>query len=226
MAGKNRKAVEKFIIDYVEKILPGGGNREAYEKLFVSMNDEAFDDWMKKLKDGTIRLSILAPNQSDKKISVERNLQLADELGHKFFERLWMDGKAGSAPYLSVPVYLVLDLPLRRQAQLLLKKITIPDSINSVDNLSGQPVGPSKGAKISYPELQILASKNLDNMTLEFIKYRGGDKQGFIAMNDSIARTGKVYLGSIEHLASGVESTKTLYTYLVCMHLSNSLTQK
>ena len=134
-----------------------------------------------------------------------------------------MDSKAGSAQYLTNHQYLVMDLPLRRQAQLLMKKITIPDSINSVDNLSGQPVGPSKGSKISYPELQILASKNLDNMTLEFIKYRGGDKQGFIAMNDSIARTGKVYLDSIAHLASGVESTKTLYTYLVCMHLDSTL---
>lgn len=222
MAG-NRKAVESFIVEHVEKILPGGGNKEAYENLFASMDDEAFGIWMKKLETGEVRLCILAPNQSPKKLDVQNNFNIAKSLGHNFFERVWMDGKAGSPSYLSNPRYLIVDLPLRRQAQLLVKKITIPENTSSVDNLTGQPVGSSKGSKISYPELQILASKGLDRMITELIKYRGGDRQGFNAMNDSIARTGKVYQDSIEHLSSGVESTQTLKTYLISAHLDNTL---
>ena len=222
MAG-NRKAMESFLIEHVEKILPGVGNKEAYLALFASMDDEAFDSWVKQVKAGTILLCILAPNQSAKKLDVQNNLNIGKSLGHNFFERIWMDGKAGSASYLSNPRYLICDLPLRRQAQLQIKKITIPENISSVDNLTGQPVGASKGSKISYPELQILASKGLDASIVELIKFRGGDRQGFNAMNDSIARTGKVYQGSIEHLASGVESTQTLKTYLTCMHLDNTL---
>lgn len=222
MAG-NRKAMENFIIEQVEKILPGAGNKEAYLGLFASMDDAQFDSWVKQLKEGTIRLCIIAPNQSEKKLDVQNNLNIAKSLGHNFFERIWMDGKSGSPSYLSNPKYLICDLPLRRQAQLQIKKITIPENISSVDNLTGQPVGASKGSKISYPELQILASKGLDNMIVELIKFRGGDRQGFNAMNDSIAKTGKVYQGSIESLASGVESTQTLKTYLTCMHLDNTL---
>lgn len=222
MAG-NRKAFEQFVLQYIEKILPGAGNKEAYTTLFASMNDEEFDSWVKQLEEGSIRLCILAPNQSPKKLDVQNNLNIARELGHNFYERLWMDSKAGSPQYLSNPRYLVCDYPLRRQAQLQIKKITIPENISSVDNLTGQPVGASKGAKISYPELQILASKGLDSAITELIKYRGGDRQGFNAMNDSISRTGKVYQGSIEHLSSGVESTQTLKTYLTCMHLDNTL---
>ena len=219
----NRVAMQSFIIKYVEKILPGAGNKQAYENLFASMNDEEFDSWTKKLDQGEIRLCILAPNQSPKKLDVQNNFNIGRELGHNFFERIWMDGKAGSPQYLSNPNYLIVDLPLRRQAQLQIKKITIPENISTVDNLTGQPVGASKGSKISYPELQILASKGLDAITTEFIKFRGGDQQGFNAMNDSIARTGSVFQGSIEGLASGVESTKTLKTYLTSMHLQNTL---
>lgn len=219
----NRKALESFVITQVEKILPGVGNKEAYTTLFASMDDEQFDSWVKKLKEGSIRLCILAPNQHAKKLDVQNNLNIAKSLGHNFFERIWMDSKAGSPQYLSNPRYLICDYPLRRQAQLQIKKITIPETISSVDNLTGQPVGASKGAKISYPELQILASKGLDSMIVELIKYRGGDRQGFNAMNDSISRTGRVYQDSIEHLASGVESTQTLKTYLTCMHLDNTL---
>jgi hypothetical protein len=224
MAGK-RKEAEQFIIKYVEKILPGGVNRAAYEKLFQSMNDEEFESWIKKIEQGG-KICIIAPNQSEVKIELERNYAVARELGHNFFERVWMDGKAGSPPYLSGPSYLVFDLPIRRQAQIQIKKVSIPESTNVVDNLTGQPVGPSKGSKISYPELQILASRGLDKITEELIKFRGGDRQGFQAMNDSIARTGQVRLDAIEHLASGVESTKTLYTYLICMHLQNTLLAK
>lgn len=221
-----RKAAQDFIIKYVDKILPGSGNKLAYEKLFESMDDDQFDRWIKEVEQGTKKLCIIAPNQSSVKLEVDRNYAVAKELGHNFFERIWMDGKAGSPPYLSTPTYMVVDLPIRRQAQIQIKKVSIPESTNVVDNLTGQPVGPSKGSKISYPELQILASRGLDKMTTELIKYRGGDRQGFLAMNNAIDQTGQVRLDAIEHLASGVESTKTLYTYLVCMHLENSLLQK
>lgn len=222
MAGK-RAQTQAFIIDNIEKILPGSVNKAAYQQLFDSMDDEQFDTWMRKLEEGSIKLCIIAPNQSKVKLEVERNLEHLKRLGHNPFERIWMDGKAGSPSYLSGPAYLVVDLPIRRQAQIQIKKISIPESTNVVDNLTGQPVGPSKGSKISYPELQILASRGLDKNIEELIKWRGGDRQGFLAMNGEIARTGTVRLEAIQHLASGVESTKTLKIYLTSMHLENTL---
>ncbi len=187
------------------------------------MNDDEFHEWMQKLKEGEIRLCIIAPNQAKVMLTVENNLEVAEKLGHKFFEQVWMDSKAGSAAYLSNTPYLIVDLPLRRQAQLLVKKISIPENNQSVDNLTGQPTGASKGSKISYPELNILSAHNLTDCITELIKYRGGDTQGFQAMNDSIARTGEVSLKAIEGLGTQVQSTVTLSTYLMSMHLSNTL---
>ena len=222
MAGK-RAATEKFIIDNVESLLPGGGNAEIYKGLFKSMNDEQFDKFMENLADGSVKLSIIAPNLSSKKLTMENNYAVADRLGHNFFERVWMDGKNGAPRYLSKEPYMIIDLPMRRQAQLLIKKISIPEHNRSVDNLTGQPTGASKGSKISYPELNILAALKLDKSIIELIKFRGGDVQGFNAMNDAISRTGGVSQEAISSLGTTVKATQALSTYLLAMHLQNTL---
>jgi hypothetical protein len=219
----NRSAAEAVIYEYIEKILPGSENVRIYKELFASMDDAAFDAFMKGLEDGSIRLAIIAPNMGSQKLDVKRNLDIAKELGHNFFERIWMYSKDGNLPYLTPIPYLVVQLPLRRQAQLLVKKISIPQDNRSVDHLSGQPTGSSKGSKISYPELQILASQGLDESIVEMIKFRGGDAQGFNAMNNSIAKTGGVSMKSIAALGTKVKATQTLSTILTAMHYRNSL---
>lgn len=226
MAHTPRSVTEKFIIDNISKLLPGEQNSKIYIDLFASMSDKQFDDFMKALEEGTSKLAIIVPNFSEQKLSIERNLALADELGHKFFERIWMNDGDGTPPYLSTVPYLIVDLPLRRQAQLLVKKISIPEDNKSVDDFTGQPTGKSKGSKISYPEMQILAALDATDSLAELLKFRGGDSGGFNAMNKQISDTGGVSLKAIEHLSSGVESSQTLSTLLVCMHLSNTLIEK
>jgi hypothetical protein len=218
----NRVAAEKIIINYVEKLLPGSSNPELYKDAFKTMDDEQFENFINGLDTGAIKLALIAPIMNEHALSVERNLTVAKELGHEFFERIWMESKEGSAPYLSPIPYLVIDLPLRRQAQLLVTKISIPEHNRSVDNLTGQPTGDSKGSKISYPEVQILAALNLDKTLTELIKYRGGDTQGFNAMNESIAKSGGVSQDAIAALGTRVKSSDALRTYLVAMHLQPS----
>lgn len=222
MAG-NRKAAEKVILDRIDALLPGSPNAQLYKDLFASMSDKQFDELMKGIEDGTKRLALIAPNLNEHKLSIERNLALAKKWNHNFFERIWIDKKDGTPPYLSPVKYLVVDLPLRRQAQLLVKKISIPQDNKSVDDFTGQPTGASKGSKISYPETQIMAAKGLDSSLTEMLKYRGGDTKGFNAMNTMIARTGGVSLASIEQLGTRVKSTDTLSKMLTCMHLENTL---
>ena len=216
----NRKAAEAFIIKYITAITQSNENAEIYRQLFAGMDDKAFDDWITKIGNDENRLAVITPNFSKTtKVTVENNLKIAEELGHHFFERIWFPADDNSPAYLSPVKYLVIDLPLRRQAQLLVKKISIPENNSSVDDFTGQPTGVSKGSKISYPEMQVMAAMGLDNCTTELIKYRGGDIKGFQAMNTSIARTGRVSQAEIAPYASGVESTKTLKTFLNSMHL-------
>ena len=223
MAG-NRKEAEKIIIDMVEAILPGGGNKEVYENFFAKMSDKDFDSWMEDLNSERERPFIYVPNLGKVKISTERNFAIAKKIGHNFFERIWIDEKDPNRPkYLTNVPYIVLELPVRRQSQLLVKKISVPENIKSIDQLSGQAAGDSRSARISYPELQFLMGMNLPNSLLEFMKFRGGDKGGFNAMNRTISADGTVTLRSINHLSTGVESTKTLSAYLTAMHLRNTL---
>lgn len=220
---KNRKATEEFILTYIEKIAPGGENKNLYIELFEKMSDSEFDLFMIGLESEEINLCITAPNFGKTKLETGRNLEIAKELDHKFFQRVWVPAQKGNPAYLTPIPYLVVDLPIRRQAQVLSKKISIPEDNNSVDDFTGQPTGKSKGSKISYPETQVLAAIGLNESLVEFLKFRGGDEKGFNAMNTMIDRSGSVSLNSIEKYSSGVKSTHSLRTFLYCLHLRNNL---
>lgn len=220
---KNRKAAQDFIISLINEILPDGKNKKIYEDLFASMDDKRFDEYMNDLDSGKASLAIFAPNWAEVSLNVERNLNIAKKLGHNFFERIWIQGDGTNPTYLTPIPYMVVDLPINRQAQLLVKKISIPEDNRAVDEFTGQATGRSKGSSISYNETQVLAALGLDKSLEEFIKYRGGDIKGFDAMNTSIAKTGGVSMQSIAHLASGVESTKMMKIMLTCMHYDTDI---
>jgi len=221
--GAGREKAIAFCLKWVEQILPGSPNTQILKDWFEKMSDEEFDATMKKFKTKESRPPLIAPNLSEYKLDVRRNIEIGKQLGHTFFQHVWMPSENGGPEYLSPIPYLVVELPIRRQAQLLEKKISIPEHNKSVDDLTGQPTGASKGSKLSYPEIQIMAAKELDDPILELIKYRGGDQKGFNAMNKSVTKTGTVSLKAIEHEAGGVKSTRTLRTFLLSMHLTNTL---
>ena len=216
-SGKN------FILQYIEELLPGSQNTQIYKDLFASMDNKAFDDFMKAIESGEKNLAIIAPNLTKPSLDIDRNHRIAEKLGHNFYKRIWIQGSGDTPTYLTPIPYMVVKLPLRRQAQLLVKKISIPADNNSVDDFTGQPVGKSKGSKMSYPETMVLAANNLDYSLNEFLKFRGGDLKGFDAMNKSISRTGGVSLKAIEPYASGVESTRYLKSLLTSMHIASVL---
>jgi hypothetical protein len=218
-----RKAAEEHILRWIGEIDKSGYNRKLYEKKFSKMSDEEFNAMMQGIKEKRVNLAIIAPNFSEVKLTVQNNLEVGDKLGHKFFQRVNVPAKNGMPAYLTPISYLILDLPARRQAQLLEKKISIPENNNSVDDLTGQPTGVSKGSRISYPEVQVLAAMGLGACMEEMLKFRGGDEKGFNAMNTMISRTGGVSMKAIEPFAGGVKATQALKTYLAGMHLKSTL---
>jgi len=222
MAG-NRKATEEYILTWLQKITNDDSNVEIYKNFFKTMSDKDFFNYMTDIEKGTKFLTITAPVFNKTALSVERNIKLGKELGHNFFQKIWIGAKEGMPAYLTPIPYLVIDLPIRRASQLLTKKISTPEHNKTVDVLSGQPTSASKGSKISYPEIQVLAAMGLDESIVELIKYRGGDNKGFSAMNAMISKLGSTNMKTLSGYASGVESTKTLKTFLVGMMLKNNL---
>jgi hypothetical protein len=223
MSAKNRKKTESFIISYIDKIVPESKNPDIYRKLFSRMNDDQFSTFIDELESGKRILSVIVPNLTGVKTSVENNYKIAEELGHDFFEQIWIEGKGDTPTYLTPIKYLVVDLPLRRASQSLVKKISVPDHNRIVDTITGQPTGDSKGAKISYPELQVSAAMGLENTMVELMKYRGGDNKGWNAYTAMLSKLGTTNLKTLSNYASGVESTATLKTFLTCVHLKSTL---
>jgi len=219
----NRKEATAELLKWVDKILPGSPNAALYKKRLEAMTDREFEAFIVRLENEEEYVSLIAPNLSSPKLSVERNLKIAEELGHKFFQRLWLTDPATGTEYLTPVPYLVVDLPIRRQQQLLVKKISIPEDNRHVDELTGQPSGPSKGSKVSFPETQVLYAQGMNRSIEELIKFRGGDIKAFQAMNRQIVETGGASMDSIKRTPTRVKSTETLGTFLKAMHLDNNV---
>lgn len=221
MAG-NRKATEDLIIKGLEMILPGGTNRQVYQNFFSRLSDAEFGDFIGKLKSGEIRLSIIAPVLSKARLDTARNIEIGKRWGVKFFERLWIDPGDGMPTYLSIPEYMILELQERRQAQLLMDKISIPSSSDTIDLLTGQAAGDSKGGKLTYPETQILKGHELNNTLKELLNTRGGNIEGFRAMNTLMDTKGEASLAEIDTVDSEVESRKTLRAFYAAMSIESN----
>jgi hypothetical protein len=215
----NRKAAEAALLKWIDALLPGSPNKKIYEDRLAKMSDKDFEAFIGRLESEEEVLSLIAPNLDDFKLTVANNLKVAERIGHNFFERLWLTDHITGKTYLTPVPYLVIDLPLRRQQQMLVKKISIPEDNKHVDELSGQPTGPSKGARISFPELQVLFAQNMDKSLTELIKLRGGDEKAFRAMNAKVIETGGVSVDQIASAGTKVKSTQTLGTLLRAMHL-------
>ena len=224
---KNRKAFEEFVFKLIHDITGSKENVDLYKKKFSALNDKQFDELIERYRTREEFLCVEVPNFSKSPITVARNFEIAEKLGHDFMQRIWITtpGADGEEPttYLTPVRYPVMRMNYRRASQLLTKKISIPESNSKVDILTGQPVSESKGASISKIEADILASMGMENSVLEMIKFRGGDNRGFAAMNAMISRYGKASINVLKNYSSGVESTKTLSTLFTAAHLENNL---
>lgn len=223
MATRHRKEFTDFVCTYLDKLLPGGGNGAYMRERLDAMPDAELDAYVAKLESGEEIIPLTSPNLAEHKLSIERNLKLAKELGHDFFQHLRLTDPASNTTYITPEKYLVVLLPIRRQRQLQRKKITIPENTRHVDELSGQVTGPSKGAKISMPELQVLYSQDLNEPLLELIKWRGGDIKGQQLLYRSLMETGRASQRALMTIPTKVKSNQTLKVILEAMMLKNTL---
>lgn len=218
----NRKAAEKFILDFVDEIEPTGYNKKIWTQILKDMDAKTFDVYMQGLRDKSKAIVLFRPLYAAKGITLDNNFRVAKKYGLSFFEKLNFTNNPDEPDYQTPIEFMVLDMPYRRQSQTLIKKISVPDNNRVIDQLTYQPTGASKGSKVSYPELQVLIGMGLDNSIEELIEYRGGDRGGFRAYNTMTMRYGTVNMKAISPYKTGVDSTKTLKVYLTSMHISNT----
>lgn len=219
-----RKLAEQECLYFIQRLLPGPENVTIYQELFAGMSDTEFDDFMTKLEKGEEILALFKANLVGDKLSLARNLEVGEELGYPLFQHLYLTDQDTGMVRKTPAKYLVGMVPFRRQAQTLESKMSVPDSDNVVDQLTGQATGVSKGSRMSYPEIQVNLSKGLDKMLLELTKFRAGDDKAYSAMNKAIHETGSVSLDSIlATVPSSVKVTESLSVILKAMHIANNL---
>lgn len=221
---EKRKKVEEFIIKYIGEITHGDKkNIELYKNFFSNMNDKQFDEFMIKLKNKQVHLSIISPIGNDVKITFENNLEVAKKMGYKFFQKLKYTQRGDIPEFITPKERLILKIPVKRASQLLSKKISVQQDSIQKDVLTGQVTGNSKAMRITFPEIQILSGYGLNNTILELIKTRGGDQGESNALDKMLLQTGKASRKVIEQYQTGVRSTKTLKSIFLAMHIRTTL---
>jgi hypothetical protein len=218
-----RKEATDYALKLLSKFAGKNSSVTELENMLNGLTDEQFDNYMQKMIEDDEVLPYIVPNLGDIRLSVEKNLKIAEELKHEFFERLWLTDPATNETYLTPEKYLVIDLPLKRLQQHLHKKIAIPDDNAHVDELTGQPTGVSKGSAISFPELQILYSQNLESTIKELFKFRGGDEEAYKALSREILAGGLPSMDAVDTGDTRARSTDVLQILLKSAHLDNNL---
>lgn len=177
---EKRKRTEAYILEHMSHIDKTGANTKYYQQLFEKMSDADFDQWMRWLKNNDTVLVAYFPNMKSK-ITIPDLLEECKRLGIKLFTRLKLWDEVTQSYYITPKEYMMLQLPVRRMSQFIDHKLTVPESDQRIDLLSGQVMKPDQASSLSQVEVQTLYARGLTNSILELIKYRGGD---LTAMSD------------------------------------------
>ncbi len=219
---KTRASVINWFLGILDELQPGNANVAMYEAHFKTLPDKQLKEMAKKLADGTMVLPYYAPHWKTKDIEVSRSLAVAEKLGIKIFQRIWMTDTLTGVKFLSVE-YMLLTIPVRRQMQHMSKGKSVTVDSSSTDDLTGQPTWDSKASRLSLPEIANLNSLGLNNGVKELIGARGGNVLGFRLLKRKLLDTGSYTLAEVDAVGSRPTSTDTARAFLFSMHLDNNL---
>lgn len=215
----SREEVTAFIVGAIAEIIPGDTyNSDLTKKRLDAMSLEEFDEYVRALAKPTTEegiatqeiLPFYSPNLKDPRVTMPNLLRVADMIGFEFFEQLWLTDPQTGRVFLTPQKYLVLDMTVRRQAQMLTKKSSIPENSRHVDEMSGQVTGKSKGSKISFPELQAQLAQGLEHTLIEEIKVRGGDRAAQVEFDRQLIENGEASIVDVTQGSGVTASTSTV----------------
>lgn len=228
----SRQEVTAFIVGSIAEIIPGDTyNSDLTKKRLDAMSDAEFDEYVRALAKPTTEegiatqeiLPFYSPNLKDPRITMTNLLKVADLIGFEFFEQLWLTDPQTGRVFLTPQKYLVLDMTVRRQAQMLTKKSSIPENSRHVDEMSGQVTGKSKGSKISFPELQAQLAQGLEHTLIEEIKVRGGDRAAQVEFDRQLIENGEASIVDVTEGGGVTKSTSTVGILLRGMMIDNDI---
>ena len=223
----SRKAAEKFILEFMGKITRGGGNKLIYSELFKTMSDQQFEEFVVKLEKGLENrqsIPIWASNtDKDEEIDFDIVVKLAEEYGVSLEQQLILTDDTTGIEFLTPKTSFVGITEYRKQRQMLQKKFGAGKDDNTIDDLTGQVVGESKGGGISNPENQIMKTLGLVVTNQELADVRGGDLKALETYRNELITTGQATVYGALRNGNGVKSMKTLHYLLRQRFIDNNL---
>lgn len=218
-----RKEIEAYVYQHLNTIDPSGYNEKYYRSFFGSMSDEMFDAWMEALTDPhtPVVLKLFCPAVTVV-LDMENLKADAHSIGLTLFEPVKIWDSVSKRYYTTPEEHLVVTLPVRRFAQTLDHKMSVPASDKTINPLTGQVTKPDKGSAISMTEALTLDAKGLTKSLSELLTVRGGDISAYAQFKSELEETGSVTVSDLTS-TEGVRSRTTARAYLNSMHLSNTL---
>lgn len=218
MKPATRKKIEANTIKWLDKVDTSGANSRLYKTLFKTMTDKALVQLC------NTAIPIYEPPGSDVKIDHVRNIEIARELGYEFRQRLWLTDEKTGQVQLTIYKHFVLDIPVRRQSQLINKKMSTAEHGRNIDHTTGQTVGKqSKSSGFSFPQTFVMYTKGYDETLKELIKTRGGDLEHWRNVERNLRETGSSTINTPGSQFSTTKSVQTLSALLKAMHVGNNI---
>lgn len=220
---KNRAAATKVAASMMAELFPGSGNDTLIQADLEKLSDEEFDQLIQRLRQRKPTIAAVLPNGIGQVVTTEHLKKIAKRWGVNYWQYIEMQDPDTGKVFTTPLRYMVIREVTPRLQQMIEDKQSIPDDNTHVDDLTGQVTGPSKGARISFQELNNLVSRGMTTLPLELISVRGGDEEANRKLESDIMLTGSGTVESAKENGSGVTSTKNFATLLRTAHLDTTL---
>ena len=198
---EKRKKVQDLINNVMMRLDPSGVNSQKYMKLFQSMNDTQFNEWINKfLADDKSNLRLDIEEFGDRRLQYENVEKAADFLKIPLYEYVYMPhiSTDPNRPVRTRQPVMVGYLNIKRPQQLVTKKTGLAIDDSNRSELTGQVKGDSKGGMTSGIENELLCGVGANEVISEICGVRGDNVEEYDAMINQISETGSTRLEDVK----------------------------
>ena len=225
---EKRKRIEETIYKTLLLMDPTGINANKYRKMFQTMSDLQFSQWIDAFladEKSNFRLDIEEYGDGSRTLKFENVEKAADFLKVKLFEYVYLPHVSSNPnrPIRTKQPVLVGWLNIKRTQQLASKKTGLALSDDDRDDMTGAAKGESKGGTTTGIENEVLAGVGGDVILSEISGARGDNVKEYDNMLSSIAENGSVKLSDIKTNAYDKPTLLAADMYFMAMGIKTDL---
>ena len=221
-----RKLIEQGILEFAKEITPGGGNHRIYSALFKRLNDEQFSSFWEEIKKRCY-IPLFFDNFDQKEmVDYDKAKILSEKWNIPLEQPVQFVDPDTTILHTTPKTEVVGIVEIAKQRQVVIKKMGLAKHDFDVEDLTGQPVGDSKGAGISNPENNILIALGLTTMAKELSAVKGGDIAAYRQYKSDLVSSGSTSVQSSLKAGNGAKSLLTADWLLMGRHIGSTIRKR